>query len=223
MEKKIKTLTIGVVVFSLLAVFTSCKKNSEYYNYETTANEFKGTALQYLQAQTNTFDSLLLVLDRLPDLKDSLNNQNVTVFAPTNTSFQAAIKNLNIERKAQGKSPLYLSDCNVEQLDTLTTRYILRGIKNTSDYSSYTEGLLLSSLKSGYVMHVQYNKINASGFVEGGPQSIIYSDPKNNIFTKYWQRSNTNAVNIKAKNAVINILAPLHDFGFDEFIKRVNL
>jgi len=223
-NRKIKFLQLPIMLLALIGLtFTACKKDSEYYDYENKVKEFNGTVLQYLTAQpANTFDSLLLVINRLPDLKDTLNNQSITFFAPTNASFQAAIKNLNILRKDQGKTPLYLKDCDVKELEILTSRYIIRGSRTTDSYAPFADGILFTSVKYAYPMHIQYDKLNASGFVEGGPQSIIYSDPKNNIFEKYWQRSSTNAVNIKAKNGVINILAPLHDYGFNEFVSRVN-
>ncbi len=202
--------------------FTACKKDSEYYDYKNNVKEFNGTVLAYLKAQPNTFDSLLLVLDRLPDLKDTLTNNSITLFAPTNQSFQAVVKNLNILRKSQGKTPMYLKDCNPLALHLLTTSYIIRGARTTDAYAPFVDGALYISVFYNYPMHIQYDKLNASGFVQGGPQSIIFSDPKNSIFEKYWQRTNTNAVNIKAKNGVINILAPLHDFGFNEFVDFVN-
>ncbi len=215
----LKLLTLLLI---FLSVLTACEKDSIYHDYENTIKEYDGTALQYLQAQKNTFDSLLFVLNRLPDLKDSLSKKDITVFAPTNQSFQAAIKNLNIERKAQGKGVMYLKDCDVAELDILTSRYILRGIRTTESYAPFADGLNLISIKYAYPMHIQYNKLNASGFVGGGPQSIIFSDPKGSIFEKNWENANTNAVNIKTKNAIVNILAPLHDYGFNEFVTRVN-
>ncbi|QKJ31086.1 hypothetical protein HQ865_15430 [Mucilaginibacter mali] len=212
----------SALVLIILSVATACKKDSIYYDYENKVKEFDGTALQYLQAQKGTFDSLLVVLDRLPALKDSLSTKNITLFAPTNQSFQAAIKNLNIERKAQGKQVMYLKDCDLNELDVLTTRYILRDIRTTDSYAPFADGLNINSIKYAYPMHVQYNKLNASGFVGGGPQAVIFSDPKGSIFEKYWENANTNAVNIKTKNAIVNILAPLHDYGFNEFVVRVN-
>jgi hypothetical protein len=222
-NKNIKCFSKSFAMLLIVSsVFTACKKDSIYHDYENTIKEFDGTALQYLQAQKNTFDSLLLVLDRLPDLKDSLSTKSITLFAPTNQSFQAAIKNLNIERKAQGKSLMYLKNCDLAELDVLTTRYILRGTRTTDSYAPFADGLNLNSIKYNYPMHIQYNKLNASGFVGGGPQSVIFSDPKGSIFEKYWENANTNAVNIKTKNAIVNVLAPLHDYGFNEFIIRVN-
>ncbi len=218
-KRFLKTSTAMLVVLSAL---TACEKDSIYHDYENTIKEFDGTALQYLQAQKETFDSLLFVLDRLPVLKNSIINEDVTIFAPTNQSFQAAIKNLNIERKAQGKSAMYLKDCDVAQLDILTSKYVLKGSRTTDSYAPFADGLNLISVIYDYPMHIQFNKLNASGFVGGGPQSITFSDPKGSIFEKYWQNASTNAVNIKTKNAIVNILAPLHDYGFNEFVIRVN-
>jgi hypothetical protein len=224
MNRHKKLMQWPIIVLVLIGVaLTACKKDSEYYDYENNVKEFNGTVMQYLQAQpANTFDSLLLVLNRLPELKDTLSTKSITLFAPTNASFQAAIKNLNIVRKDQGKAPLYLKDCNPIALHILTCRYIIRGSKTTETYAPFADGVVYPSVAWGYPMHIQYDRLNASGFVMGGPQSVIFSDPKNNIFEKYWERSNTNAVNIKAKNGVINILAPLHDYGFNEFISLVN-
>jgi hypothetical protein len=218
--KRFSQSLIGLLIVSL--AFTACQKDSIYHDYENTIKEFDGTALQYLQAQKNTFDSLLFVLDRLPALKDSLSTRNVTVFAPTNQSFQAALKNLNIERTAQGKKNMSLKDCDLTELEVLTARYILRGSRTTDSYAPFADGLELKSIKFDYPMHIQYNKLNASGFQGGGPQSIIFSDPKGSIFEKNWENANTNAVNIRTKNAIVNILAPLHDYGFNEFVIRVN-
>lgn len=222
-NKNKKILQWPIMLLVLIGMtFTACKKDSEFYDYENNVKQFDGTVLQYLQAQPNTYDSLLLVLDRIPQLKDSLANEKVTFFAPTNASFQAAIRNLNIVRKSEGKTPLYLKDCDIFGLAVLTTRYMVRGSRTTDAYVAYADGTLYPTMLFSYPMHIQYDRLNASGFVGGGPQSITYSDPKGSIFEKYWEKSSTNSINIKAKNGVINVLAPLHDFGFNEFIYWVN-
>ncbi|MFA6276497.1 MAG: hypothetical protein WC622_07095, partial [Pedobacter sp.] len=65
-----KFLQWPVLVLVLIGItFTACKKDSEFYDYENNVKEFNGTVMQYLEAQPpSTFDSLLLVLNRLPDL-----------------------------------------------------------------------------------------------------------------------------------------------------------
>lgn len=211
----------------LIAVLISClfgckKSDSEYYNYQNKIQQFDGNALQYLEAQTGTYDSLLLVLDRLPALKDSLSQRKLTVFAVTNKSFEISVGNLNDIRKRNNKAPIYLADMNIAQLDTMASRYFVRGIYETMDLSAYVDGLMVKSIVHDYPMHVMYNKLDASGFNGGGPQILTFSDTKESIFVRYWQRTPTNAVNIKTNNAIVNIVSPGHDFGFGDFVTRIN-
>jgi len=71
-------------------------------------------------------------------------------------------------------------------------------------------------------MHIEYSKENASGYVGGGAQIVRYSDTKEGFVRTYWERSQTSAVNIKTNNAVIYVISPTHNFGFNEFTARLN-
>ena len=213
---------------TLLAVLLSttlfaCKKTDlAYYNYENNLKDYKGSALEYIKSQPGVYDSLMVVLDRLPAIEDSLQNENVTLFAVTNKSFQISVESLNAVRKKTNKAPIYLATADLAQLDTMICKYIIPGKLTTADFESYSDGLLIKSLKYKYAMHVAYTKANASGFNGGGPAIITFTDPKNSIFVRYWQSTPTNAVNIKTNNAVVNVIAPGHDFGFGDFVTRIN-
>jgi hypothetical protein len=212
-------LTVAVFVSFLFA----CKKSdSPYYNYENNIQQFNGNALEYLNSQSGLYDSLLLVLNRLPALKDSVAREKLTVFAVTNKSFQISIESLNAVRKKSNKAPLYLANMNLAQLDTMTSRYFIRGNYDTDNLKAYVDGLMVNSIVHNYPMHILYKKLDASGFKEGGPQVLIFSDPRKSIFVRYWRRVPTNSVNIKTNNAVVNVLAPSHDFGFGDFVTRIN-
>jgi len=215
-------LMILVLVMLSTTLFSCKKDNPDYYNYENNLKEFDGNALEYLQSQKGIYDSLLLVLKRLPDLEDSLRNENVTLFAVTNKSFQISIESLNAVRKKLNKAPLYLADMKIEELDTMTSKYIIRGELVTADFQRFVDGLIVKSINHNYNMHLKYDKLDASGFIAGGPGTIIFTDPKNSIFVRYWQSTPTNSVNIKTKNAIINVLSPRHDFGFGDFVTRIN-
>ncbi|MCX2452743.1 hypothetical protein OQX61_15800 [Pedobacter sp. PLR] len=193
-----------------------------YYNYENKIQQFDGSALDYLNSQKGLYDSLLLVLDRLPALKDSLAKRRLTVFAVTNKSFEISVGNLNAIRKRNNKAPIYLANMDIAQLDTMTSRYLIRGKYETQDLSTFVDGLMVNSIVHNYPMHVLYQKLDASGFKEGGPQVLTFSDTKESIFVRYWQRTPTNAVNIKTNNAIVNIVSPGHDFGFGDFVTRIN-
>lgn len=212
-----------LLVLLLGTTLFACKKTDlAYYNYENNLKDYKGSALDYIKSQPGVYDSLLVVLDRLPAIEDSLQNENVTLFAVTNKSFQISVESLNAVRKKTNKAPIYLATADLDQLDTMMCRYIIRGKLTTVDFESYSDGLLLKSLKYNYSMHVAYTKANASGFHGGGPGIITFTDPKNSIFVRYWQSTPTNAVNIKTDNATVNVIAPGHDFGFGDFVTRIN-
>ncbi|WGQ07645.1 hypothetical protein QG516_13820 [Pedobacter gandavensis] len=225
MKNTIKNLFFLPVMAALclFMILPGCKKTDEtYYAYENKIQEFDGTALGYLKAQTGQYDSLLLVLKRLPALQDSLENKNLTVFAVPNKSFESAIKNLNVTRKMELKAPIYLATADLSELEIMVCKYLISGKTKSDDYMSYSDGLHVKTLLHNYPMHILYSKASASGLINGGPQILTYSDPRGSIFVKFWQRSPTNAVNIVTHNAIVNILAPSHEFGFNEFTQRIN-
>ncbi|WP_316746809.1 hypothetical protein [Pedobacter gandavensis] len=199
--------------------FSSCKKDeSVYHEYVNTVQNFEGSAMDYLKAQPKgTFDSLLLVLARFPLLADSLTTQQVSLFAPVNKNFQASVKYLNLKRAAEGKTPVYLSNANPVALLFMMSKYIIRGNRNTDFYAGAVDGLPLNSILFDYPMHVKYVKLSAAGYVGGGPGVLNFSDTHGSTFVSAWTTTLTKAVNIKTNNATINILSPLHNFGFSEF------
>ena len=199
-----------------VVIASSCKKQSEYYKYENKIQDYNGNAYDYILSQKNVYDSLILVLDRLAPLKDTLKNENVTFFAITNKSFDNAIKDLNIKRAISNKSPLYLKDIDVLSLDTLMCRYIIKGSLKTDSVQKLVDGLFIQSLKYNYQMHTQYRSLNASGFVSGGQQQLVFTDPNESIFERYWESIPTNSVNISTTNSIIHVLAPDHNFGFNK-------
>ena len=224
----------GLVIILLAFIGISCKKTDKtYVNYQPTAGNFEGNALQYLQAQPGLYDSMLLVLDRVPRLADSLANGDVTMFAIPNKSFDLALQNINQARKDSVPSMAAMSWSTIDSaiIDSFMVRYILQGKHTSKDISNLADGLFFPTLgytsrtgtDTSYNMQMQFTRTNASGYVGGGPKAIIYSDPKGSIFVRYWVRVNTITVDIKSKNAVIHLLPTGHDFGFgDEFVKAVN-
>ncbi|WP_140938101.1 hypothetical protein [Sphingobacterium lumbrici] len=221
--KHIKYIVFLVGTISCLGLGSCSKSDSPYYDYENTVQSYNGSALDYLKAQpAGTFDSLLLVLERYPDLADTLQNAQVTLFAPVNKNFEAAVKYLNITRSNQGKEPIYLNDANGFLLEQLICKYIIRGNRDTEAYINERDGILLTSIIYEYPMHVKYVKLSSSGFVSGGASSLNFSNPYGSVFTQDWVTTIANTVNIKTNNATINILTPIHNFGFDEFTLRLN-
>lgn len=224
----------GLVILLLAFIGVSCKKaDKTYVNYQPTAGNFDGNALQYLQSQPGLYDSMLLVLDRVPRLADSLAKGDVTMFAVPDKSFSLALQNINQARKDSMPSMPAMSWSTIDPaiIDSFMVRYILHGKHTSKDISDLADGLFFptvgytsrTGMDTSYNMQMQFTRTNASGYEGGGPKAIIYSDPKGSIFVRYWVRVNTITVDIKSSNAVIHILPAGHDFGFgDEFVKAVN-
>lgn len=223
MKRELYKSSLWSLLVMMVVCMGACKKNdSEYYDYKNTAQTFKGSALDYLKSQPNTFDSLLLVLERYPFLKDSLSNQKLTLFAPVNENFAAAFKYLNRIRKAAGKPDVNIKNADFEELGIMVCKYILRGNRTTEAYVNSVDGLSFNTIILNYPMHIKAVKSSTSGFIGGGATALEYSDTFGSIFQGDWVTTKTNAVNINTDNATINVLSPLHNFGFNEFTIRLD-
>lgn len=225
---------LASAIISITVLLSACKKvDRSYAHFQPEAGVFHGNAVKYLQDQPGLYDSLLLVLDRVPRLKDSLENEEVTLFAVSNRSLALALQNINQARSdsVPQMEPATLASIDSAVLDTFLCRYILHGNIPSADIIDFADGLFFPTVSyinsngsdTTYNMQMQFAHTNASGFVGGGPTVIIFSDPKGSIFYRYWVRVNTITVDIRTDNAVVHLLPPGHDFGFgDEFIRAVN-
>ncbi len=218
---KIRYIIIMLFAGWVLAANTSCVKHEGYYDYVNTESVYTGSAIDYFKSKPGTFDSLLLVLDRLPVYKDAIAEGNVTIFAPTDASFRLALANLNLVRQTQGRPALTLSTVDEVQLDTLISKYVVQG-RQTTEQMLFVDGLEVETVRNDLKMHAQRIKQDASGFVGGGLVTVFYTDKKDSEFEILWVRSATQAVNILTNDAVIHILANGHEFGFGDFLTKMN-
>lgn len=216
-------IKILCIIPLLIAGMLACEKGDDhYYDYESSDIVFEGTIYEYLNSQVGIYDSLLLVLDRVPDLRRKLNepDSTMTLFAVSNRSFDLALEALNTTRGITGRAPLYLEDVGLADLDSMLNRYAFDEIYDTEQLAPFIDGQVVKSTKYDYDMHIQYRVLNASGFVGGGQQELIFSDTNKSIFQRYWQRINTSAVNIRTSNGIIHVLSAGHDFGFSQFTSK---
>lgn len=220
---RIRMKPLLMLLLIAVSCLVSCKKGNDYfYDYTEEAAVFDGTILKYLESKPETYDSLLLVLDRFPDLRNKLDQDGdtLTLFAPTNRSFALAIDALNTTRDLTNRPPLYLEDVPLIDLDSMVCRYVFEDLIDIHELRPFIDGLNIDSYKYGYRMHAQYDVLSASGIVGGGQQQIIFSDVNNSIFQRYWQNINTSAVDIRTRNGIIHVLSSGHDFGFNKFAAK---
>jgi uncharacterized surface protein with fasciclin (FAS1) repeats len=198
-------------------LLVSCAKDKGDYSTTGSQLPFDGTIYSYLKSQPGTFDSFLLVIDRL-GLTDSVNKQGVTVFAPTNESFKLAVEKYNNGKRAGGSPLTSLSIYDKAFLDTMIRRYIFPGVFKSASMQK-TDGVTLLSI-SGYVMNGKTTYYNAQGFLTGGATSITLSDTRYSLFKTDWISTTANAVDIATTNGVVHVLDAGHIFGFDNFTKE---
>ncbi|HOZ98454.1 MAG TPA: fasciclin domain-containing protein [Niabella sp.] len=222
-----KKNTILVLCLINILVMAGCNKvDNTYRNAMAPQVNFEGDAYAYLQSKPGVFDSLIKAIDRVPGLADTLRQKDITLFAPNNSSFQLALKNINQARQdsVPKMAPVNLGTIDPALLDSTLCKYIVRDkIISTDLMNTLSDGRDVFTVKYDYVMNVKLVFTNASGYVGGGPTLINFSDRNNSIFTRYWVITKTATIDIQASNAVINLLDAGHDFGFGStFIRAVN-
>lgn len=194
------------------------------------------------------FDSMLVVINGIPGLRDSLEKTTApkTVFAVPNTCFQEAMLQLNNYRQAKNRGKvLSLQDLLIEpfvvieekqgptpdsiiviehpydyrlQLDSLVSHYIFQGNINATSLVDYPTGLHTKDYKFSYLMHILFERRQASGIEQMGKKRLILSDKNNTQVDASWNRSETQVIDIKTSNGYIHVLTDGHEFGFSKMI-----
>ncbi|NRF41711.1 carbohydrate-binding protein [Pedobacter foliorum] len=203
----------------IIIFFSGCGKDKGFYEAAVDEKNVPLNTYDYLKSKRGIYDSLLLVIDRV-GLADTLKKNPVTLFALSNSSFKLAMTNLNNLRRTTGKDPLFLSNVDIKHLDTLMTKYVIRGLYPT-ELLTEQDGLTFYGVKYNRMMHGKLESSTASGYNGGGPAYIKFDDTKQSIFVKNWVNTTTGSVNIKTTNGIVHIVEPNHVFGFDEFVKRI--
>lgn len=230
-----------IVAMAFVAVIfqTGCKREAGYYSSSPVVNTTNLNTYEYLKSKPGVYDSLLLLVDKMGIAK-TLTDSTVTLFAPSNSSFQIAIKNLNAVRAGVGQPPIYLSQLAAGEkgvtdpklkpkakrdstnLDTLVSKYIIRKIYVSSDFT-IGDGQFINSVRGGYPMHAQRVYADAEGFQNGGSDIIEFANTQRSLFVAKWSKTTTTSVNIKTKKGMVHLLRPDHRFGFDDFVARMTL
>lgn len=105
-------------------------------------------------------------------------------------------------------------------LDSLVCRYLLSGIYDTSSLDLQKTNIV-SSFFYGYRMNLQVDFSSASGYVGGGMKKLIYYDMHNTLETTKWEKTEAKWIDVYAKNGVIHVLIPEHEFGYGEFFEKL--
>jgi hypothetical protein len=105
------------------------------------------------------------------------------------------------------------------QLDSLLCRYMAPGIYDTPQLStiSSVEGQMIQGLHT-YRMSLFYRRLPASGYQNAGLKELTLYDMGNTLDKDKWEPAKVQWTDIYAKNGVIHVMVPQHEFGFGKFI-----
>ncbi|WP_286858834.1 MULTISPECIES: fasciclin domain-containing protein [Sphingobacterium] len=208
-----------IYAFLVLALLYACAKDKGYYSPISKEQVYKGNLYSYLKSKPGVYDSLIKVIDRI-GLQKKLEDSTVTLFALTNANFQLAIQNLNNTLNVSDKPGQYLTSVKYEILDSLMCQYIVQG-RTSSDSLLNQDGKDVRGIRYGYPMHIGLNRQASSGFLDGGPTIIDFSDTRRSVFNRNWVTTETSSLNIQTDNAVVHVLNPDHVFGFNKFVSQI--
>lgn len=223
-----KLTLLGLFTFCLLtSVLSSCEKvDDTYKNWENNLKEFTGNTYEYFRQQPDgNYDSLLKALDRCPQLKQAVLAEELTVFALPNRSFTLSFDVLNKARRDSlpAMDRVNISTINDSILQVYLEKYFIKGKHVTSEISYSSDGDRYYSVLFNYPMHMQYVSTNASGYLGGGPKSLLFSNTNNSLNIANWSRVATTTIDIRTQNAIVNYLPANHIFGFGaDFVSAVN-
>lgn len=208
-----------IFAFLVLALLYACAKDKGYYSPMSQESVYKGNLYSYLKSKPGVYDSLVKVIDRI-GLQQKLQDSSVTLFALTNASFQLAIQNLSNTLNVSDKPAQFLNSVKYEILDSLLCQYIIQG-RLASDSLVNQDGKDVLGIRYGYPMHIGLNRQASSGYLNGGPMVVDFSDTRRSVFNRNWVTTQTSSLNIQTDNAIVHVLNPDHVFGFNKFVSQV--
>lgn len=220
----------GAIALMAMVMAIGCKKDY-YTDTGTHSGDFDGTVMEYLQSKPAYFDSLNKVI-HLAGMEDVFKNQEITFFAPADSSISRTIDLLNFQLQNLGRPPVTrLEQIKPEVWRNQLSRYIFKGKKAMNDYrqidpenlSAYP-GQIYASY-DGLLMNIGVIYNNAGGDNgEGGVQyagyrqlmlSYIPSASAPRDFASWWS-VRVASVNVAPTNGYVHVLGySFHFFGFD--------
>ena len=212
----------AVLVFAVVMTM-GCKKDY----YEDTGlhtPDFNGTVMQYLESKPDYFDSLVKII-KLAGMEDVLKKEDITFFAPADSSIKRTINYVNNNLLQMGK-PLII---RLDQIKPAVwraqlSRYVFKQKKSMNDFrqldidniSAYP-GQIYASY-DGLLMNVGVIYDDAGGVKYAGYRHLQLSFiPSTSSPRDYqsWFSAPVASVNIAPTNGYVHVLRyNLHYFGF---------
>ena len=217
-----KKIIIGALI-AVVALSMGCKKDY-YEDTGVHTPNYNGTIMQYLEAKPEYFDSVIKVI-KLAGMEDVFKKEEITFFAPADSSIKRTIAFVNNQLEILGK-PLVrrLEQIKPEVWRRQLSRYVFKEKKAMNDFrqididnlSAYP-GQIYASY-DGLLMNVGVIYDDAGGVKYAGYRhlqlSFIPSASAPRDFAS-WYSADVASVNIAPTNGYVHALRyPTHYFGF---------
>ncbi|MCD2424661.1 hypothetical protein LQ567_17905 [Niabella pedocola] len=195
--------------------FAACKKNDYYKDSGTHDPNFKGNVLQYLQSKPGQFDSVAKLI-KIAGMESVFQNEEITFFAPSDSSIRASIDITNMNLASIGLNPINRMD----QIKPAVWRkylalYLFKGAKSLNDYPqidfgnfSAFSGQIYYSY-DGYPMNIGAVYQDAGGIKYAGYRMLYLSyigslsSPKD---VSTWVSISVASANIHPSNGYVHAL-----------------
>lgn len=221
-----KLLPLAGILLLVGLLISACKK--DYYIDGGLADpHYNGTIYDYLVKNPYLFDTVAFIVEKA-GLKDMLQNDSVTFFAPTDQSIGDALLALNRERYRSVEDSAHLSDIPGSVWRDFLMRYIMKGKHTANQFARvdpanwYAYPGINYVMANGYILNIgliyqNYNNVEAVGARILLLTDITF-DPvtfRNNPYV------NVASSDIQPTNGVIHALNIHHTFGFRGDFVRV--
>jgi len=216
---------LSACFLAVLLVIVGCQKNDYFKDSGRQDGAFNGSTLEYLQSKPQYFDSLRKVI-KLAGMESVFSSEDITFFAPADSSINRTIVFINAILRSQGKKEVTnLAQIKPQVWRNQLARYVFKGKKSMNDYpqldsaniSAYP-GQIYSSY-DGRIMNVGVIYNDAGGVRYAGYRQLTISyipSPSTPRDYNSWFPAIVASVNIAPKNGYVHVLQYVrHYFGFD--------
>ena len=177
-----KIISSTITFFFVLVILSSCKRDN-YLTGGTLHNaKYNGTTYDFLKGQASgLFDTLLLLVDKA-GLKDKLNQQGVSFFAPTDYAITNYLNRRAIQEQVIDPFRKWTLDSMIKHelpkfIDSFDTYFVEKML----DYNNLTDnGAVYPTRKTGSKAVVSYEEITPDnpGYTQLGGNTNVSSNPR---------------------------------------------
>jgi len=220
-----KKHTIITFLAAVVLVLVGCQKKDYFEDGGKHEATFNGSILDFLKSKPGMFDSLTKVI-QLAGMESVFENEEITFFAPADSSISNTIHTINLTLRQRGlKEVTNLNQIKPSVWRKQLNRYVFKGKKSLTDYPqldpenlSAFPGQIYASY-DGDIMNIGSVYGAAGGVSYAGYRQLMISFiPSVSTPLDYlsWYSATVASVNIAPRNGYVHALRyTFHPFGFD--------